>query len=66
MKEDYLFIGDIEETSETYAAAKIAGIIACRSYNTRYKTNRFIALVPCSMYGPNDNFDLESSRIRKI
>lgn len=63
MREEYLLTGEIEETSEAYAAAKIAGIIACRSYNRQYKTNRFIALVPNSMYGPNDNFDLENSHV---
>jgi GDP-L-fucose synthase len=63
MKEEYLLTGIIEETSEAYAIAKTSGIIACRSYNTQYKTNRFIALVPCSIYGPNDNFDLENSHV---
>jgi len=43
--------------------AKIAGIIACKSYNNQYKTNRFIALIPNSMYGPMDNFDLENSHV---
>ncbi len=63
MKEDYLLTGDIEETSEAYAAAKIAGIIACRSYNRQFNTKRFIALLPNSMYGPNDNFDAEKSHV---
>lgn len=63
MKEEYLLTGEIEQTSEAYAIAKIAGIIACRAYNNQYKTNRFIALVPNSMYGPNDNFDPESSHV---
>ena len=63
MKEEYLLTGPIEETSEAYAAAKIAGIIACKSYNIQYNTNRFIALVPNSMYGPNDNFDPENSHV---
>ena len=63
MKEEYLLSGLIEETSEAYAIAKTAGIIACRSYNTQYKTNRFIALVPNSMYGPNDNFDPDNSHV---
>jgi GDP-L-fucose synthase len=55
--------GSIEESSEAYAIAKTVGIIACRSYNRQYRTNRFIALVPNSMYGPNDNFDPESSHV---
>jgi GDP-L-fucose synthase len=63
MKEEYMLTGSIEETSEAYAAAKIAGIIACRSYNRQYKTNRFIALLPNSIYGPNDSFDPESSHV---
>ena len=63
IKEEYLLTGAIEETSEAYAAAKIAGIIACKGYNSQYKTNRFIALVPNSMYGPNDNYDLENSHV---
>lgn len=63
IKEDYLLTGRLEETSEAYAIAKIAGIIACKSYNNQFKTNRFIALIPNSMYGPNDNFDLESAHV---
>lgn len=63
IKEEYLLTGDIEETSEGYAVAKIAGVIACRSYNKQYKTNRFIALVPNSMYGPNDNFNPDNSHV---
>ncbi|MBI4689572.1 MAG: GDP-L-fucose synthase [Nitrospirae bacterium] len=63
MKEEYLMTGEIEGTSEAYAIAKIAGIIACRAYNNQYKPNRFIALVPNSMYGPNDNFELENSHV---
>lgn len=63
MKEEHLLTGPIEETSEAYAAAKIAGIIACKSYNIQYHTNRFIALVPNSMYGPNDNFDPVNSHV---
>ena len=63
IKEEYLFTGEIESTSEAYAIAKTAGIIACRSYNNQFRTNRFIALLPNSMYGPNDNFDLENSHV---
>jgi len=63
MKEEYLLTGEIEETSEAYAIAKIAGIIACRTYNNQFKTNRFIALIPNSMYGPNDSFDLKNSHV---
>lgn len=63
IKEEYLQTGIIEETSEGYAIAKTAGIIACRVYNNQYDTNRFIALLPSSMYGSNDNFDLENSHV---
>lgn len=63
MKEKYLLTGPIEETSAGYATAKIAGIIACKVYNQQYQTNRFIALVPNTMYGPGDNFDLESCHV---
>lgn len=65
MKEEYLLTGEIEQTSEAYAIAKIAGMIACRVYNKQYNdnANRFIALLPNSMYGPNDNFDPESSHV---
>lgn len=71
MKEEYLLTGKVEETSEAYAMAKIGGVIACRSYNKEFSTNRFIALVPNSMFGPNDNYDVKnshvlSSLIRKI
>jgi len=63
IKEEYLLTGPLEQTSEAYAAAKIAGLIACRAYNQQYRTNRFIALIPNSMYGPNDNFDLEHCHV---
>ncbi len=63
IKEEYLMTGGIEETGEAYAIAKIAGVIACRVYNSQFKTNRFIALLPNSMYGPNDNFELENSHV---
>jgi GDP-L-fucose synthase len=63
MKEEYLLTGEIEATSEAYAIAKMAGIIACRSFNSQYKTNRFIALLPNSMYGPHDNFDTQNSHV---
>ena len=63
IKEEYLQTGMIEETSQGYAIAKTAGIISCYVYNNQYDTNRFIALLPNSMYGPNDNFDLENSHV---
>ena len=63
MKEEYLLTGPIEQTSASYAAAKIAGLYACRAYNKQYDNNCFIALLPNSAYGPNDNFDLEDSHV---
>lgn len=63
MKEEHFLTGPVEETSQGYAAAKVAGIIACRVYNQQYGANRFIALVPNTMYGPNDNFDPEDCHV---
>jgi GDP-L-fucose synthase len=63
MQEKHWLTGAIEETSMGYAAAKIAGIIGCRSYNSQYDTNRFICVIPNSMVGENDNFDLENSHV---
>jgi GDP-L-fucose synthase len=63
IKEECFLTGPIEATSEGYAAAKITGIIACKAYNNQHDTNRFIALIPSSVYGPNDNFDLENSHV---
>jgi len=63
IKEEYMMTGEIEDTSEGYAIAKIAGILACKTYNNQFKNNRFIALLPNSMYGPKDHFDLENSHV---
>jgi len=63
IKEEYLMTGELEGTSEAYAAAKIAGIFACKAYNSQFKTKRFIALIPNSMYGPYDTFDMENSHV---
>ncbi len=63
IKEDYLLTGELEKTSDAYAIAKISGIKACEAYNNQYKNNVFIALVPNSMYGPNDNFDPLTSHV---
>ena len=60
IKEKYLLSGQLEETNEAYAVAKIAGIKMCESYNFQYKTN-YKCLMPCNIYGPNDNYDLEAS-----
>ncbi|MBW2029498.1 MAG: GDP-L-fucose synthase [Deltaproteobacteria bacterium] len=60
MKEEYLLTGKLEPTNEPYAIAKIAGIKMCQSYNRQYGT-RFISVMPTNLYGPNDNFELETS-----
>ncbi|CAG0933543.1 GDP-L-fucose synthase [Geobacter sp.] len=62
IKEEYLLTGPLEPTNEPYAVAKIAGIILCRSYNRQHGT-RFISAMPTNLYGPNDNFDLETSHV---
>ncbi|MFH1580684.1 MAG: GDP-L-fucose synthase [Pseudomonadota bacterium] len=62
MKEEYLLTGPLEPTNEPYAVAKIAGIKMCQSYNRQYGTN-YIAVMPTNLYGPNDNFDLETSHV---
>ena len=60
IKENYLLTGELEKTNEPYAIAKIAGIKLCESYNFQYGTN-YKCLMPCNIYGPNDNYDLETS-----
>lgn len=62
MKEEHLLSGYLEPTNEPYAIAKIAGIKMCQSYNRQYGT-RYISLMPTNLYGPNDNFDLETSHV---
>ncbi|AKB50214.1 GDP-L-fucose synthetase [Methanosarcina barkeri str. Wiesmoor] len=62
LKEEYLLTGSLEETNEAYAIAKIAGIRLCKHYNHQYGTN-FISVMPTNLYGPNDNFDLETSHV---
>lgn len=62
LKEEYLLTGPLEPTNDAYAIAKIAGITMCRSYNRQYGT-QFLAAMPTNLYGPNDNFDLETSHV---
>jgi GDP-L-fucose synthase len=62
MKEEHLLSGYLEPTNDAYALAKIAGIVMCKSYNRQYGTN-FIAAMPTNLYGPGDNFDLETSHV---
>ena len=54
--------GKLEPTSEPYAIAKIAGIKMCQSYNLQYGTN-YISVVPADLYGPDDDFDPETSHV---
>lgn len=63
IREEYFLTGSMEDTSDAYASAKIAGIIACKAYNRQYNTKRFIALIPNTIYGPNDHFSLENSHV---
>ena len=62
MKEEHLLTGPLEPTNEPYAIAKISAIKLCRYYNEQYGTN-FISVMPTNLYGPNDNFDFETSHV---
>jgi len=62
MKEEYLLTGKLEPTNEGYALAKIVGLKLCEYYNKQYNTN-FICLIPPNLYGPNDNFNLDTSHV---
>lgn len=62
ISESELLTGSLEETNRAYAVAKIAGIVMCQSYNAQYGTD-FISVMPTNLYGPNDNFDLETSHV---
>jgi GDP-L-fucose synthase len=62
IREDSLLTGALEPTNEWYAIAKIAGIMTCQAYR-RQHGRRYISVMPCNLYGPNDNFDLETSHV---
>ena len=62
LREDSLLGGPLEPTNRPYALAKIAGVEMCWSYNRQYGT-RFLAVMPTNLYGPGDNYDLESSHV---
>ncbi len=62
MKEESLMTGALEYTNEAYAVAKIAGIMMCKKFKEQYGDN-FISVMPCNLYGPNDNFNLETSHV---
>lgn len=62
IKEEYLLTGPLEPTNRPYALAKIAGIEMCWSYNRQYGT-QYLAVMPTNVYGPGDNYDLETSHV---
>lgn len=62
IREECLLTGPLEQTNEPYAIAKVAGLKLCESYNRQYETD-FIAAMPTNLYGPNDNYDLETSHV---
>jgi len=62
IKEAYLLTGELEPTNEPYSIAKIAGIKMCENYNRQYGCD-FISVMPTNLYGPNDNYDLETAHV---
>jgi GDP-L-fucose synthase len=60
IKEEYLLTGPFEPTNEPYAVAKVAGLKLCEAFNAQYGT-RYVSVMPTNLYGPNDNFDLQTS-----
>jgi len=62
IKESYLLSGPLESTNQSYAIAKIAGIEMCRAYNHQYGTH-FLTAMPTNLYGPNDNYDPQTSHV---
>jgi len=62
LKEEYLLSGPLETTNEWYAVAKIAGIKLCQAYRKQFGSD-FISVMPTNLYGPNDNYDLQSSHV---
>jgi GDP-L-fucose synthase len=62
MREEHLLTSTLEKTNEAYAIAKIAGIKMCESYNKQYGTE-YASVMPTNLYGPHDNFDLETSHV---
>ena len=62
IREEYLLSSPLEPTNDAYAIAKIAGLKLCDAYNRQYGT-QYVALMPTNLYGPNDNYDLNSSHV---
>ena len=62
LSEDALLTGPLEPTNQWYAIAKISGVMLCRAYRRQYGCD-FISAMPTNLYGPGDNFDLDSSHV---
>lgn len=62
IREEYLLQGQLEQTNEPYALAKIAGVKLCEAYNAQYG-RRYVSVMPTNLYGPGDNYDLENSHV---
>src|SRR5690554_2189412 len=62
LKEEYLLTDSLEPTNEWYALAKISGVKACEAIRKQYNKN-FVSLMPTNLYGPHDNFDLQTSHV---
>ena len=62
LKEEYLLTDSLEPTNQWYAIAKISGIKLCQAIRNQFGKD-FVTLMPSNLYGPNDNFDLESSHV---
>ena len=62
IKEEYILTGELEQTNSAYAIAKIAGIELVKSYRKEYNRS-WISIMPTNLYGPNDNFNLETSHV---
>jgi len=62
MRPEYLMTGKLEPTSEPYAMAKLAGLSLCSAYNRQYGT-RYLTAIPCTVYGPGDNFNPENGHV---
>jgi GDP-L-fucose synthase len=62
MKEEFLFTGPMERTSEAYSASKFAGYVMCEAYNRQHGT-QFLTVIPATLYGPHDNFDPANSHV---
>ena len=70
IRENQILTGELEKTNESYSVAKISGIKMIEAFNKQYKT-KYLCLMPCNLFGPNDNYDLQNSHflpalIRKI